>query len=95
MHSSFSPRRVSPLCSAPLLLAAVLISGWAITPNGFSQAPAASTPNAALAVMLSKLKAQQQQIVANQAKIEAQTALLKEEVRQAKIYSARGGAGRR
>ncbi len=52
-------------------------------------APATTTSNAALNAMLAKLKTQQDQMAANQTKIEAQTAQLKEDLRQAKIYSAR------
>ena len=77
------------------ILASLLLLGWAFAPNGFSQAPiAATTNNTALAPLLTKLKAQQDQMAANQTKIEAQTAALKEEIRQAKIYAGRSG-GRR
>lgn len=95
MNSLSSSRRLAP--SAPVFgaLTAVLIGGWCLAPEVHSQAAAAATSNAALVGPLAKLKAQQAQIVANQTKIEAQTALLKEELRQSKIYSARGGAGRR
>ena len=48
-----------------------------------------------MTALFAKLKVQQDQLAANQTKIEAQTALLKEEIREAKIYSARGGNGRR
>ena len=77
------------------LVAAVLCTGWLFTPETRSQAPAAATNNAALSALLAKLKTQQDQIAANQTKIEAQTAQLKEELRQAKIYSGRGGSGHR
>ena len=53
------------------------------------------TNNAALNAVLAKLKTQQDQMAANQTKIEAQTAQLKEELRQAKIYSAPGRFGHR
>ncbi len=89
------PRRLPASATIVATLAAVVIGGWCLTPEGHSQAPAVSTPNAMLANLLGKLKAQQAEIIANQTKIEAQTALLKEELRQSKIYSARGGAGRR
>ncbi len=72
----------------------VAMSGWILAPATYSQAPLASTNNAALTGLLTKLKAQQDQMVANQTKIEAQTAQLKEEIRQAKIYAGRSG-GRR
>ena len=76
-----------------IFLAAAL-STWVLTPVGYSQALSTTTSNAALTPLLTKLKAQQDQIAANQTKIEAQTATLKEEVRQAKIYAGRSG-GRR
>ncbi len=60
-----------------------------------SQAPAASTSNVALNAMLTKLKAQQDQMAANQTKIEAQSTQLAEQLRQAKIYAARAGSGHR
>ncbi len=88
-------RRLTPSATLAAILLAVTLGGWCFTPEVHSQAPAASTPNAALANSLGKLKAQQTQIAANQTKIEAQTALLKEEIRQAKIYSARSGSGHR
>ena len=76
-------------------VATVLCAGWWLAPESQSQAPAVSTSNAALTPLLAKLKAQQDQVAANQTKIEAQTAQLKEELRQAKLYSARGGSGHR
>lgn len=46
--------------------------------------------------LVGQIRKQQDQIAANQTKIEAQLAAAKEEVRQVKIYSARSGsAGRR
>ena len=84
--------------SRRLLLAAIFLatalSGWVLTPAGYSQALMPTTTNAALTPLLAKLKAQQDQIAANQTKIEAQTATLKEEVRQAKIYAGRAGGHR-
>ena len=77
-------------------VAAVLCAGWWFAPVGQSQAPAfAATSNAALSPLLAKLKTEQDQIAANQTKIEAQTAQLKEEIRQVKLYAARGGSGHR
>ena len=76
-----------------IFLAAAL-STWVMAPAGYSQALSATTSNAALSPLLTKLKAQQDLIAANQTKIEAQTATLKEEIRQAKIYAGRSG-GRR
>ena len=76
-------------------IASVLCAGWLLAPESHSQAPAISTSNAALAPLLAKLKTQQDQAAANQTKIEAQTAQLKEALRQAKLYSARGGSGHR
>ena len=79
----------------PLLVVAVVGVSWTLVPQGRTQVPAAaSTNNAALNALLAKLKTQQDQLAANQTKIEAQTAQLKEELRQAKIYAGRGG-GRR
>ena len=77
------------------IMAGVVVGGWCLAPDVHSQSPASTTPNSALLPLINKLKSQQEQLVANQSKIEAQTALLKEELRQAKIYSARAGAGHR
>lgn len=88
-------RRLTPTASVFSLLAAVIIVGWSLAPEGHSQAPAApSTPNSVLLGLLGRLQTQQTQITANQTKIEAQTALLKEELRQAKIYAGRTGGHR-
>ena len=81
---------------ATVTLTIVLCAGWWAAPESHSQAPAAATTsNAALNALLTKLKTQQDQVAANQTKIEAQTAQLKEEIRQVKLYSARGGSGHR
>ena len=94
------PNASSLRASRPGLLAAtvtiVLCAGWCLAPEGRSQAPAtATTSNAALNALLAKLKTQQDQVAANQTKIEAQTAQLKEEIRQVKLFSGRGGSGHR
>ena len=73
---------------------AVVLGGWVLAPAVHSQAPPATTSNAALVPLLAKLKAQQDQLAANQTKIEAQTAQLKEEIRQTKIFAARSGTRR-
>ena len=80
---------------AAILVAATVLGGSLFTPEGHSQAPATTTPSAALDAVLVKLKTQQDAMVANQTKIEAQTALLKADLRQAKIFAARGGSGHR
>ena len=94
MQLPFSKRRFASAASTTVLLATVVVGGWCLTPDVQSQAPAA-IPTAALIPLITKLKAQQAQMAANQTKIEAQTALLKENIRQAKIYSARSGSGHR
>ncbi len=94
MLRSLSIRRSPRAVLLPLLAFAALGISWLLVPEGRTQAPAASTNNAALNALLAKLKTQQDQIAANQAKIEAQTAQLKEELRQAKIYAGRGGSRR-
>ena len=78
-----------------ITIAVVLCAGWWLTPESHSQAPATATSNVALNALLAKLKTQQDEIAANQTKIEAQTTQLKEEIRQVKLYSARGGSGHR
>ena len=79
----------------PLLITTALGVSWLFAPEGRTQVPAAaSTSNAALNALLAKLKTQQDQLAANQTKIEAQTAQLKEEIRQAKLYSARARGAR-
>lgn len=87
--------------AAGLTTAAVLTVGWLTAPvNPRSQAappPAAAAPAIsveALNALLGQLHRQQDQMAANQTKIETQTAALKEELRQVKIYSARAGAKR-
>ena len=94
MIRSLSSRRSSHLTLAAFLAVAVLGISWLVVPEGHTQAPVTATNNAALAPLLAKLKTQQDQIAANQTKIEAQTAQLKEELRQAKIYTGRGGSAR-
>lgn len=88
-------RRLSPTVTIVAVLTAVVLGSWCLAPEVHSQASAAALQNAAIMNLVGKLKEQQAQIVANQTKIEAQTALLKEELRQAKIYSGRGGSGHR
>lgn len=90
---SFLPR---PRFAAGLLLGgAGLLSQFSST--GQSQAPAEADPRALAAVtaLAEQLKTQQEQMVANQTRIEAQTATLKEELRLLKIYSARAGSSPR
>ena len=87
-------RRPSRAVLLPVLAITTLGVSWLLTPEGRTQVPAASTNNAALNGLLAKLKTQQDQLAANQTKIEAQTAQLKEELRQAKIFSNRAGSRR-
>jgi hypothetical protein len=74
-----------------LLLGGMLAFSWMITPESRSQAP--STPSAlnseVVENLVTKLKAQQETLAANQTKIEAETAQLKTQMQQAKIFSAR------
>ncbi len=77
-----------------VLSAAAILGGWLATPAVHSQAPTAAAANPALDALLVKLKTQQDTMIANQTKIEAQTALLKENLRQAKIFAGRGGGHR-
>ncbi len=75
-----------------VLLFGVLAAGWLAAPGTLSLAAVAPPPIVNLDALngsIGKLKAQQDLLVANQTKIEAQTALLKEEVRQAKIFAGR------
>lgn len=95
MKNTFSELRPAPRHTVVILLAAVTVGTWLCAPQVRSQAPAASAVNPAINALLLKLKTQQDAMVANQTKIEAQTALLKENLRQAKIYAARGGSGHR
>lgn len=80
---------------ALLLGGVALLSQFAST--GQSQAPAPTDPRllAAVSSLAGQLKTQQDAMVANQTKIEAQTAMLKEELRLLRIYSARGGSSLR
>ena len=95
MKTQINLRRSVPALSTVALLSAIVLGGWCLAPEVHSQAPNAATPNAALVPLLTRLKAQQAQLAANQTKIEAQTAVLKEDLRQAKLFSARGGGSRR
>ena len=94
MIRSCFPNRPSRSSLLALLTVATLSISWLLAPAGYTQAPAAATTNAVLNGLLAKLKTQQDQLAANQTKIEAQTAQLKEELREAKIYSGRGGSRR-
>lgn len=79
-----------------LTLAGVcLLSQFVAT--GQSQAPPAADPRtlSAVASLAGQLQTQQDEMAANQTKIEAQTATLKEELRLLKIYSARSGSSSR
>ena len=87
-------RRSTRAALTPFLAVVAFGAGWLLVPEGHTQAPAAVINNTVLNPLLAKLKTQQEQIAANQTKIEAQTAQLKEEIRQAKIYTARGGSAR-
>ena len=89
------PRHSRLLATA--ILAAVVLGGWLLVPDGRGQAATAKMISVeSLTPLLTQLKKQQDDMVANQTKIETQTAALKEELRLAKIYSARGGgSGRR
>ena len=95
MMNAISKPRSPGLSAAVATVVTLAIGGWVLTPVTRSQAPATSTNNAALTALITKIKDQQDQMAANQTKIEAQTAQLQEAIRQAKIYSARGGSGHR
>ena len=94
-------KRVSRFRPFPVLLvgAAVLLAAGLGAPatsrsQGGGTTVALSTD--AFNALVGQLRKQQDQIAANQTKVEAQLAAAKEEVRQVKIYSARSGsAGRR
>jgi hypothetical protein len=90
MQERSSSARPLPGLVPLILLCGVLAASWIVTPDSHSQAPSAPSINSeALATLVAKLKSQQDVMVANQTKIETQTALLKEQVRQAKIFAAR------
>ena len=94
MFRPLPSHRLSRAVIVPLLTVATLSVSWLLVPDARTQAPAASTNNATLNALLAKLKTQQDELAANQTKIEAQNAQLKEELRQAKIYVGRGGSRR-
>ncbi len=85
----------------------ILLAGAAVLLAGSLGAPATSRSQGggggglalsadAFNALVGQIRKQQDQIAANQTKIETQLAAAKEEVRQVKIYSARSGsAGRR
>lgn len=90
MHNAFSnPTSARRLVSVSLL-ASVMAAGWLLIPAGRGQVAAPKTITIeSLAPLLAQLKKQQDDMTTNQTKIEAQTAALKEQLRIAKIYSAR------
>ena len=95
MSKPASPWIASRASFAATVIAIAFAMGWFLAPSGHTQAPATTTNNAALNALLNKVKTQQDDMAANQTKIEAQTAQLEETLHQAKIYSARSGAGHR
>ena len=88
-------RRSARWSAACMILVLAALCNGGIIPLLHSQAPSTSTSNASLTALLTQLKMQQDTMAANQTKIEVQTAQLDEALRQAKIYSARSGAGHR
>lgn len=92
-HVKLVPR--PPLTVVLLLAGAGLLAQLASTAQ--SQAPGPVDPQviAAVASLAGQLKTQQDQMAANQTKIEAQTALLKEELRLLRIYAGRSGGSLR
>ena len=95
MPSPFQNWHSSRLSATVAVVFAAALTGWFVAPSVRSQAPGTMTSNVALNAMLTKLKSQQDDMAANQTKIEAQTTALTEALRQAKIYSARSGSGHR
>jgi hypothetical protein len=98
MKTRSLPARFPRWRLAAALMACAALSGWLATPDGHSQAASAgldARSMSALAGLVGQLKLQQDKMAANQTKVEAQTAALKEEMRLLKIYSARGGGGGR
>lgn len=90
MLKPLSPCFRTPRLLSLTVLACVIFSGWLLVPAGHSQLPASKMVSVdALTPLLTQLKKQQDDITANQTKIEAQTDALKEQLRIAKIYSAR------
>ena len=78
------------------VIVGVLAGGTLLSSNTQGQlAPPRTVPVENLTPLLARLKKQQDDLVANQTKLEAQTTALKEELRLAKIYSARGGGSTR
>lgn len=90
MPYNFSTPSRLPRFVSLAALAGVVAAGWLLVPDGHSQLPASKMIAAdTLTPLLTQLKKQQDDITANQTKIEAQTDALKEQLRIAKIYSAR------
>jgi len=95
MPTSPFVKHLSRWTIAAAVVGAAVFSGWIFPVSSRSQVPVTVTSNVALTGLLTQIKAQQDQMAANQTKIEAQTALLEEALRQAKIYGARAGSGHR
>ena len=90
MLKSFLPASSPPRLISVSLLASLVIGAWLLIPTGQGQLAAPKTVTIeSLAPLLMELKKQQDDLTTNQTKIEAQTAALKEQLRIAKIYSAR------
>jgi hypothetical protein len=77
------------LCLA--LASAALLGLVAVPLSSNGQAGAAAGGDPATAAMVVELSAQQAQIETNQAKIDEKLALIAEDVRQARLFVARGG----
>ncbi len=81
----------SRLLSIPAAAGALAIFALAVPVPASGQNNGAPAVDAELEVALAELTAQNAQLAKNQAEIEAKIARLTELVRQARIYSARGG----
>ena len=78
------------------VIVCVLAGGTIVSSSTQGQvSPGRTVAVESLTPLLLRLKKQQDDMVSNQTKIEAQTTALKEELRLAKIYSARGGGSNR
>lgn len=76
-----------------LLLLVVCGMGAAFYPSHDSQAQANSSPDPKVTPLLAGLQAQQKLMDEQQSQIETKLAAVKEDIRLAKIFVARGGGG--
>ncbi len=93
--ASRQPSRMTKFLPIALVAAVLFVTATAGSLRSQPIAPVDPRSLEAISQLAVQLKEQQQQMAANQDKIEAQTAQLKEEIRLLRIYTAREGSALR